>query len=194
MGMYKYIKKAFQEPDKAVLRERLMRWRRQPAITRAEFPTNLTRARELGYRAKHGIIIIRVRVERGGHQRPKIKHGRRSAHTHRRLVLAKSYQVISEERAQKKYVNMEVLNSYKVGRDGTHYWYEVIMVDPAHSEIESDKTLVWMCSTKNTRRVHRGLTSAGKKSRGIHKGEGAEKNTPSKKQAYDRKVRKQGKK
>ena len=191
MGMYKYIKQAFQNPNKVLTRERLIRWRKQPALVKVDVPTNLTRARELGYRAKQGIVIVRVRLERGGHQRPKIRHGRRSAHFHQRLVLAKAYQRVAEERAQKKYVNMEVLNSYKVGKDGTHYWFEIIMLDPAHPVIEKDQTLSWVSSVKHTKRVYRGLTASGKKSRGIGKGKGSEKTTPSARAVWLRKVRRQ---
>ena len=63
--------------------------------------------------------------------------------------------------------NLKVLNSYKLAQDGKHYFFEVILVDPSKPEIKSDKNMNWIGKNSNTHRVHRGLTSAGKKSRGL---------------------------
>ena len=87
----------------------------------------------------------------------------------------KSYQTIAEERAVKKYVNCEVLNSYYAGEDGKYYWYEVILVDKAHPNIMADPKLNWISRPAHTRRVSRGLTSSAKKSRKLGKGKGYEK-------------------
>ena len=82
--------------------------------------------------------------------------------------------LIAEERAGKKFPNLEVLNSYWVWEDGRFKWYEVIMVDPM---ILSNHPI-----SCQTRRVFRGLTSAGKQVRGLHhRGIGAEKARPSRK-------------
>jgi large subunit ribosomal protein L15e len=87
---------------------------------------------------------------------------------------------IGEERVQRKYPNMEILNSYPVGRDGRWKWFEVILVDPHHPAIKSDPHINWICKPANTKRVHRGLTGAGKTGRGLyHRGKGAEKIRPS---------------
>jgi len=183
MGMYKYIKKAYQdgnaELDKEI-RARQMDWRAENAISRIERPTNVASARAIGYRAKEGIFVMRVRVERGGKQRPTINKGRRSRNFGQRFVMGKSYQWMAEERANKKFPNLEVLNSYKAGEDGIYCWYEVIMADPMHPAIIADKQLNWLSNPKNTGRVYRGLTSAGKRGRGLlWKGKGAEKHRPS---------------
>jgi large subunit ribosomal protein L15e len=54
------------------------------------------------------------------------------------------------------------------------------MVDPHHPVILSDPKISWINEVQHTGRVHRGLTSAGKKSRGLrNKGIGAEKARPS---------------
>ena len=83
-------------------------------------------------------------------------------------------------RAAKKFVNLEVLNSYWVGQDGRHKYYEIILVDPFHPAIINDKKLNWICEPQHKGRVYRGLTSAGKGGRGLrHKGKGAEKLRPS---------------
>jgi large subunit ribosomal protein L15e len=90
----------------------------------------------------------------------------------------KSLQWIAEERAARKYPNMEVLNSYWVAEDGRYKWFEVIFVDRDHPAIKSGKQLSWMTAKK--KRVFRGLTSAGRRGRGLRrKGRGAEKVRPS---------------
>jgi large subunit ribosomal protein L15e len=101
--------------------------------------------------------------------------------------MAKNIQRIAEERTAKHYPNLEVLNSYCIGQDGKHKYYEVILVDPHHPVIKSDPKINWICEPQHTRRVNRGLTSAGKHGRGLtNKGKGAEKVRPSIK-ANDRK-------
>ena len=93
----------------------------------------------------------------------------------------KAKQMIAEERTSKKYPNLEILNSYWVAEDGRYKWYEVILVDPNHPVILSDSKINWIFNRAHKGRVHRGLTSAGKKSRGLmNKGKGAEKLRPSK--------------
>ncbi len=181
MGYYKYVKALWKRPwENEFYKKRLIEWRREESIVRVDKPTRVDRARSLGYKSKQGFIVVRVRVRRGGKSRPRPRKGRRSKHLHTRLVLSKSYQWIAEERAQRKFINLEVLNSYWVGEDGLYYWYEVIMVDPYHPAIENDKDVGWICSRKHTHRVFRGLTSAGKKARGLRKkGLGSEKARPS---------------
>ena len=54
------------------------------------------------------------------------------------------------------------------------------MVDPNHPRIASDPKINWITDPKNKKRAFRGLTSAGKRGRGLHnKGLGAEKIRPS---------------
>jgi large subunit ribosomal protein L15e len=97
---------------------------------------------------------------------------------------AKSLKLIAEERAARKFPNLEVLNSYWVGEDGRYKWFEVILVDPHHPVIQSDPKINWICQKQHKGRVFRGLTSAGKKVRGLRrKGRGAEKMRPSRKAA-----------
>lgn len=181
MGLYKYIQKAFQSNKRSPeQKQRLIDWRKLPAILKIERPTNLARARSLGYKAKQGYIMVRVRLERGGRMRARIKKGRSPKKSHQRLVLGKSYRWVAEERAQKRFTNLEVLNSYECGKDGIGYWFEIIMVDPCHPAIEKDKNIQWIARNKAKNRVYRGKTSAAKKSRGMtNKGKGTEKIRPS---------------
>ncbi|WP_048149421.1 50S ribosomal protein L15e [Palaeococcus ferrophilus] len=185
MGMYKYIREAWKAPKesyvKELLRSRMIKWRREPSVTRIERPTRLDRARNLGYQAKQGYVVVRVRVRRGGRKRPRWKGGRKPSKMGMvRYSPKKSLQWIAEERAARKYPNLEVLNSYWVGEDGMYKWFEVIMVDPHHPVIKSDPKIAWIAGKAHKGRVFRGLTSAGKKSRGLrNKGKGAEKVRPS---------------
>ncbi len=78
-SMYHYIAEAWKRPYDGehglLMKERLMKWRRQPAIVRIEKPTRLDRARALGYKAKQGIIVVRVRVRKGGRRKPRPHKG-----------------------------------------------------------------------------------------------------------------------
>ena len=184
MGFYKYMREVWKKPNKdenkEAHKERLMQFRREPATLRVHRPTRIDRARSLGYKAKQGFIVVRQRVGRGGHTRPDIKGGRRPKANTQKKVVNKSYQQIAEERAARAYTNCEVLNSYLVIKDGQNYWYEIILVDRTNKSILADNSINWISLQKG--RVFRGLTSAGKKSRGLrNKGKGAEKVRPSQK-------------
>jgi large subunit ribosomal protein L15e len=183
MGMYKAIRELWKKPKEnlgELYKERLIAWRREDAITKIERPTRLDSARSLGYKPKKGIVLFRIRVKRGGRKRLQRKNGRRSKTQRRRKIVGMSYQWVAEQRAQRKFTNLEVLNSYFVAEDGLHRWFEVIMVDPYRPEIKADKNLNWICFRKHTNRALRGKTSAGRSSRGLmNKGIGAEKLRPS---------------
>ena len=195
LNMYKYVSEAWKKPDasfvKELMRQRVIKWRREPTIVRVEKPTRLDRARKLGYKAKQGFVIARARVRRGGLRKLRPRAGRRPKRMGvKKFKPAKSLQLIAEERAARKFPNLEVLNSYWVWQDGTHKWYEIVMVDPANPVIKADKDISWIGDKPNTRRVFRGLTSAGKKMRGLrHKGRGAEKVRPSRKAVWRKKER-----
>jgi len=153
--------------------DRLVKWRRQPTVVRVERPTRPDRARELGYKAKQGFVIARVRVRRGGRRKPRPRSGRKPGSMGvKKLTPAKSLRRIAEERCARKFPNLEVLNSYYVAEDGKYKWYEVILVDPNHPVIKSDPTINWITDPVHKGRVFRGLTSAGKKSRGLRKRRG----------------------
>lgn len=166
-GTAYYIRQAWKKPDAKILRERMIEWRKGNVLTAVDKPLRLDRARALGYKAKKGFVIIRVRIKRGGHKRPRPNKGRRSKRMHTRKNLVMNYKWIAEQRAQKKFTNLEVLNSYQIGKDGINYFYEVIMVDANAPEIKSDKKINWIAKSGNRKRALRGLTSAAKKARGL---------------------------
>lgn len=181
MGVYKYIRQIWKNPEKnlgPIYKQRLAQWRDEEVTVRIDYPTRLDKARSLGYKPKQGIILVRQRVLKGGRQRPDIKGGRRSAHARQRKIVAKNYQRIAEERANINYKNCEVLNSYEVGRDGLYLWYEIILLDRNHPQIMNDPRYKGVVESRS--RVFRGLTSAGRKSRGLRwKGKGSERARPS---------------
>jgi len=168
-GLYYYISQAWKKPDVSVLRERMIEWRKSPAFVKVDKPLRLDRARALGYKDKKGFVVVRVRLGRGGHKRSRPNKGRRGKRLHTRKNLKMNYKFIAEQRVAKKYTNLEVLNSYLLGKDGIHYFYEVILVDPDKAEIKNDAHISWITKPGNRGRVFRGLTSAAKKSRGLRK-------------------------
>jgi large subunit ribosomal protein L15e len=184
-SVYRHISRSFRQTlgdEGAALRhERLLTWRREPTVTRLEYPTRLDRARAVGYRAKGGYILVRVKVRRGGQNKRAIIAGRRPKHKGvLQMTLRKSLRRIAEERAQKHYPNLEVLNSYWLGEDGKQKFFEVILVDPSHPEILADPKINWIAAPSQKGRVYRGLTSAGTEGRGLRwKGKGAERFRPS---------------
>ena len=167
MTITKYLRKAWKKPNKEILRKRMIGWRKSNAVVKVEKPLRLDRAHALGYKAKKGIIIVRVRLRRGGHKKPRPRKGRRTKRLTIRKNLKMNYREIAEQRAGRKYKNMEVLNSYWVGKDGVHYFYEIILVDRSAPTIKSDKQLSFVTKPANRGRAFRGLTSAGKKARGL---------------------------
>lgn len=184
-SVYSYINDSWNRPLEGETRElnkqRLIQWRAEGTVVRVERPLRLDRARKLGYRAKQGYVIVRVKVRKGSLRKRAIRKGRRARRRGIiRMRVNKNIQRIGEERVAKHYTNMEVLNSYWVGEDGQHRFYEVILVDPHHPSISSDPKINWIDGRQHTSRVFRGLTSSGKKRRGLRKkGIGAEKVRPS---------------
>src|SRR3989304_3148401 len=69
-NLYGYVRQAWKGPEKSFLREvtwaRKIEWRASLAFVRLEHPTRIDRARELGFRAKPGYVVVRARVRRGG--------------------------------------------------------------------------------------------------------------------------------
>jgi large subunit ribosomal protein L15e len=184
-SFYSHIREAWKDPDDGKLAElqwqRLQDWREQGAVERIDRPTRLDRARSLGYKAKQGIIVARVSVRKGSARKKRHKAGRRSKRQGvTRITRRKDIQRVAEERCARTYPNLRVLNSYWVGEDGRQKWHEVILVDPEHPAIENDDDLNWICDDTHKNRSLRGLTSAGKRNRGLgSKGKGTEHTRPS---------------
>merc|ERR1711991_655757 len=83
----------------------------------------------------------------------------------------KNTQSMAEEKVGRAIGSLRVLNSYWVNQDGTYKWFEVVCVDPSHSAIRNDPRINWIVNAAHKRREARGLTSAGRKHRGLrHRG------------------------
>jgi large subunit ribosomal protein L15e len=143
-------------------KERIMQWRK-------EGPTRPDRAKALGYKAKQGFVVARVRVRKGKRKRPKFKGGRVPKKMGRFFPAGKSNKLIGEEKTARKFPNLEVLNSYYVGDDGQFEWFEVVLLDPKNPNVSKDKERKWISERKHRGRVFRSLTSSGKKIRGLRK-------------------------
>ncbi|MBI2140418.1 50S ribosomal protein L15e [Candidatus Woesearchaeota archaeon] len=165
MGMYQYVREAWKNPRESlgqVWKDRMAAWAEGPSIIRVEKPTRIDRARSLGYKAKQGYVVVRVKLLRQGRMRPKFAGGRKPKTMRRKKVLGMSFPWIAEQRAEKAFVNCTALNSYYVGETGQYMWYEVVMVDRDHPSIRADPNINWICSVHG--RALRGLTSSARKS------------------------------
>ncbi|MEM3546348.1 MAG: 50S ribosomal protein L15e [Candidatus Bathyarchaeia archaeon] len=133
--MYSALAEAWKKPKESyiaeLMRERAISWRRQPAIVRIDKPTKLHTARKLGYKAKPGIVVVRVRIRKGSGEKPRPRSGRRpKALGVKKIKRDISKQKIAEERVLKKYPNLKLMGSYYVWEDGVYKWYECILYDP----------------------------------------------------------------
>jgi large subunit ribosomal protein L15e len=181
---YQFVKETFETHEKGYQSPdwyRGVEYRKGHSVVRIKYPTKIHRARTLGYKAKQGYILVRVKIRKGGMHKVRPKSGRKPrALGVNRYTTGKNLRWIAEERAQRKYPNMQVLNSYYILSDGKHLYYEVILVDPNHPAIKADSNINWISQSQHRKRVTRGLTSAGKKARGLtKKGRGSEKTRPS---------------
>jgi len=179
MGAYKYMQELYRKKQSDVmrylLRIRVWQYRQMTRFHRAPRPSRPDKARRLGYRAKQGYAIFRVRVRRGGRKRPVPKgatYGKPKSHGVNKLKPKRCLQSIAEERVGRRCGGLRVLNSYWVGQDAVYKFFEVITVDPSHKGIRTDAKVNWVCDPVHKHRELRGKTSAGRKSRGLGKGHG----------------------
>ena len=194
MGAYKYLEEIWKKKQsdlmRFVLRMRTWEYRQLPAIHRCSRPSRPEKARKLGYKAKQGFVVYRVRIRRGGRKKPVRKgiiNGKPKSQGVIGLKMKKSLRAVAEQRVGKKLGNLRVLNSYWVGQDSTFKFYEVILVDPSHKAIRRDPKINWIARPTQKRRDERRLTSAGKKFRGLKKkGVYDNKNRPSRNANYKR--------
>ncbi|KAJ5278821.1 hypothetical protein N7478_004193 [Penicillium angulare] len=177
MGALKYVeeiqKKKQSDVIRFLLRVRCWELRQLNAIHRASRPSRPDKARRLGYKAKQGYVVYRVRVRRGGRKRPVPKgatYGKPTNHGVNQLKYQRALRATAEERVGRRCANLRVLNSYWINQDSTYKYFEVILVDPQHKAIRRDARINWICNPVHKHRESRGLTATGKKSRGINKG------------------------
>jgi len=124
------------------LRAKAVEWRKQHALERIERPSRLYKARQLGYKAKQGVVVVRMRVGRGNMRKKRPVAGRRPKHLGvLRIKSALSMQRVAERRVLERFPNLKLLGSYYLFQDGIYLWYEVILADPSHPRISSDKEM-----------------------------------------------------
>lgn len=136
------MSKAWRKPSgsyvKEIMRQEAIRWRRDLTIHRIGKPTRLDRARNLGYRAKQGFVVVRVRIRKGGARKPRPSSGRRQrAIGVTKYTRAKNLKEIAQDRVAKRFPNLKVINSYWVWDDGKSTWFETILADPQHPVVRS---------------------------------------------------------
>lgn len=168
MGAYKEMKRTFAREYKersSEYSQRLFAWRAEPSLVRIDKPTNIARARELGYKAKQGVLVARARVRGGAKKRKHQDGGRKPSKSGRFFTRAKSMQAIAEERAARKFSNYEVLNSYFVGHAGTDSFYEIILLNASDPAISHDASYRGVVASRG--RAFKGLTRQGKVHRGL---------------------------
>jgi len=177
MGAYKYVSELYKKKQSDVLRfllrVRCWEYRQLNVIHRASRPSRPDKARRLGYKAKQGYLIYRIRVRRGNRKKPVPKgatFGKPVRQGVNHLKFQRSLRSTAEERVGRRCGNLRVLNSYWINQDGVYKYYEVILVDPHHKAITRDPKINWITKPVHKRREARGLTSTGKQNRGLGKG------------------------
>lgn len=163
MGAYKYLEELWKKKQSDVmnfiLRLRAWEYRQLSTIHRCARPSRPDKARRLGYKAKQGIVVYRVRVRRGGRKRPVSKgiiYGKPASQGIVQLKPTRSHRAIAESRVGQRLGGLRVLNSYWVAQDGTYKYYEVILVDPAHKAVRKDPRLNWIVNPVHKHRENRG--------------------------------------
>ncbi len=130
MGLHDYVVKSFADSSKnrsEAYRKRVSKWRKGKTVERAEKPLNPVRARTLGYKAKKGFFVVRVRTKRGKRVRKKADLGRKPGKNRKRENPGKPWKWFAEQKALRTHKNAEVLGSYLAGEDGTYKFFEVLM-------------------------------------------------------------------
>ena len=164
MGAYKYLEELWKKKQSDVLnfilRLRTWEYRQLPTIHRCSRPSRPDKARRLGYKAKQGLVIYRVRVRRGGRKRPVSKgiiYGKPAGQGIVQLKFQRNLRSVAEERIGRKVGSLRVLNSYWVGQDATYKFFEVILVDPSHNAVRNDPRYSWIANPVHKHRELRGI-------------------------------------
>merc|ERR1712232_1135619 len=105
MGAYKYMQELWRNKQtdamRFLMRVRCWELRQLPRITRASRPSRPDKARRLGYKAKQGFVVYRVRVRRGNRKRPVPKgatYGKPTNQGVNQLKFQRSLRSTAEER------------------------------------------------------------------------------------------------
>ena len=181
MTLYKQMRETFISEYKEradAYKERIVKWGSEPPVIRIQKPTNIARARNLGYKAKQGVVMARVQILGGKKKRPTNSGGRKPSKSGRYFSRQKSTQAIAEERAARRFTNCEVLNSYFVGSAGSKKFFEIILLEKSNPSVLADPEYRRIVDQQG--RAPRGLTASGRRHRGlVRRGYGTIKARPS---------------
>ena len=183
MGALKYVeeiqKKKQSDILRFLLRVRCWEYRSLNVIHRASRPSRPDKARRLGYKAKQGYVIYRIRVRRGNRKKPVAKgatYGKPTNQGVNQLKYQRSLRSTAEERVGRRCANLRVLSgsspptfsegiggsnehwsadSYWVNQDATYKYFEVILVDPQHKAIRRDARINWIVKPVHKVRCHK---------------------------------------
>ncbi|AEA39053.1 60S ribosomal protein L15 (nucleomorph) [Cryptomonas paramecium] len=169
---------------------RCWEYRHYPSIYRIKTPSRPEKAKKLGYKSKKGFVIYRVRVRRGNRKtciKSGIVHRKPKNQGITQIKFKRNKQSLAEERTGKVCPNLRILNSYWLNQDSIYKYFEIICIDPVQNSVRNTKKVKWICKEICKHRELRGLTSCGKKYRGLRKkGHRASKIRPSVKSSWRR--------
>ncbi|KAL0439213.1 UNVERIFIED_CONTAM: 60S ribosomal protein L15-2 [Sesamum latifolium] len=200
-----------------LLRVRCWEYRQLPAVVRVTHPTRPDKARRLGYKAKQtwwkkrpvpkGIVygkptnqgVTQLKFQRSKRSVAEERAGRKLGG----LRVLNSYWINENKKKHKEAFGQfsfvlddfpELIDSVIVKaetlsalQDSTYKYFEVILIDPAHTTVRNDPRINWICNPVHKHRELRGLTSAGKKYRGLRgKGHLHHKARPSRRATWKR--------
>src|SRR5260370_33511146 len=105
------------------LRRAAIGWRREPVVKKITRPTRLVTARRLGYKAKPGVVMVRVRVLRRGARKRRPTAGRRQkAMGSAEFTTAIALQTGPERSTVSAYPNMTVRETYQLCSYAMSHW------------------------------------------------------------------------
>jgi len=194
MGAYKYLEELWKKKQsdalRFLLRVRCWEYRQLPSLTRVNHPSRPDKARRLGFKAKQGFVVYRVRVRRGGRKRQVSKgivYGKPKTQGVNQLKNQRSLRAIAEEKIGRACGGLRVLNSYWINQDSTYKYFEVVLVDPSHGAVRKDPCINWIVQPTHKHRELRGLTAAGRHARGlVGRGTNYSKSRPSRRANWKR--------
>ena len=130
MGAYKYLEELYKKKQsdllRFLLRVRCWQYRQLNAIHRASRPMRPDKARRLGYKAKQGYVIYRIRVRRGGRKRPVPKgatYGKPANQGVNQLKFQRSLRSVAEVSGL---ITLHCCSLFWVLSKADHYWSAIL--------------------------------------------------------------------
>lgn len=134
MGAYKYISESYRKTvaeRSPVYRARLVEWHKQPTLVRLDGPTNVPRARSLGFKATKDFVVVRVRISKGKRTRRRADLGRKPGKNRKEVNPGSKLSYYAIVKAERRFTNLVVVGAYLAGQTGTDKYFEIIMRNPS---------------------------------------------------------------